>query len=140
MGGRGDHHRHVGSLVLLRQEDRPRYQTAYAFLTITQSMKYCKTWSKYFNNWEILSRSIGKPGSDRTSLAAAISMNTFCAFSRSGPSGCLSGCQTLASFRYALLISFVFAFLKINEKLSSAADSENLSVCCIGSYRNLHTF
>lgn len=57
------------------------------------------------------------PGSERTSLAAAMSMNFFSAFFFSSSFWKLSGCHCRANFRYALMISCFLAFLssiKIN--------------------------
>lgn len=51
------------------------------------------------------------PGSVRTSLAWAMSMNFFSAFFFSSGSWKLSGCHCWASFRYALIISFFWADL-----------------------------
>jgi hypothetical protein len=52
------------------------------------------------------------PGSERTSLAAAMSMNFFSAFFFSSSFWKLSGCHCSANFRYALMISCFLAFLK----------------------------
>lgn len=51
------------------------------------------------------------PGSVRTSLAWAMSMNFFSAFFFSSGSWKLSGCHCWASFLYALIISFFWADL-----------------------------
>jgi hypothetical protein len=55
------------------------------------------------------------PGSVKTSLAAAISINTLLAFSFSFGSSHLSGCHSCASFLYAFIISFLFADLESND-------------------------
>ena len=51
------------------------------------------------------------PGSDRTSFAAAMSINFFSAFFFSSGSLNWSGCHFTASLRYAFVISLLLAFL-----------------------------
>lgn len=61
----------------------------------------CNLYYKGKTNW---------PGSVKTSLAAAISMNIFSALALSSPSY-LSGCHLAANFLYAFNISFFLAVL-----------------------------
>ena len=77
-------------------------------------------WHSHFRRRETRRQTL--PGSERTSLAAAMSMNFFSAFFFSSSFWKLSGCHCSANFRYALMISCFLAFLKggkINNYLRS---------------------
>ena len=98
-------HKEFGSAIVGHEHYQTRPNITEHFRTL---LSRCRSDVKHYR----LETFKTVPGSDKTSLAAAISMNFFSAIFFSFSSWKLSGCHSRANFLYAFMMSFFCAFLQ----------------------------